>query len=314
MTRRDSALMPSSRRRTASANVAGTPGALRSAACQRPSRSVSAPSPTSPARTSSTRNGMPSARPATNSCTAAGRSAASRQARAMSAIAVGPRRPSASMAADPRAASALASAAASPPSSYPASLRVARHSTRSAARLSARYSSSASVSWSAQCRSSRTSTQPACGARARSRRSTASPRKTGVSSPGTGCGGRHSGISRPSTGRNGPSSSLGRQAPRSPGRGQRLGERPERRGRAAGHGPAGQDRQAALARRARDLPDQSRFTDASLSGQEHRAAATRPGRRQGGPQPAGFLVPPDQDRAQHLRHRISIGPETGTGL
>ena len=70
----------------------------------------------------------------------------------------------------------------------PLSRRVARHSTRSAARLSARYSSSASVSWSAQCRSSRTSTQPACGARARSSRSTASPRKTGDSSPGTGCG------------------------------------------------------------------------------------------------------------------------------
>ena len=36
--------------------------------------------------------------------------------------------------------------------------------------------------------------------------------------------------------------------------------------------------------------------------------------REGGLQPAGFLVPPDQDRAQHLRHRISIGPETGAGL
>jgi hypothetical protein len=106
----------------------------------------------------------------------------------------------------------------------------------------------------------------------------------------------------------------GRQAPRSPGRGQRLGERPERRGCAAGHGPAGQDGQAALARRAHDLPDQPRLTDTGLSGQEHRAAATRPGRRQGGPQPAGFLVPPDQDRAQHLRHRISIVPGTGTGL
>ena len=106
----------------------------------------------------------------------------------------------------------------------------------------------------------------------------------------------------------------GRQAPRSPGRGQRLGERPERRGRAAGHGPAGQDGQAALARRAHDLPDQPRLADAGLSGQEHRAAASRPGRGQGGPQPAGFLVPPDQDRAQHLRHRISIGPEAGAGL
>ena len=78
------------------------------------------------------------------------------------------------------------------------------------------YSSSASVSWSAQCRSSRTSTQATCGARTRSRRSTASPRKIGDSSPGTGCGGRHSGISRPSTGRNGPSSSLGGRRPARP--------------------------------------------------------------------------------------------------
>ena len=35
---------------------------------------------------------------------------------------------------------------------------------------------------------------------------------------------------------------------------------------------------------------------------------------QGSPQPAGFLVPPDQDRAQHLWHRISIGPAAAVGL
>jgi len=35
---------------------------------------------------------------------------------------------------------------------------------------------------------------------------------------------------------------------------------------------------------------------------------------EGGAQQAGFLVPPDQDRAQHLRHRISIDPGTAAGL
>ena len=106
----------------------------------------------------------------------------------------------------------------------------------------------------------------------------------------------------------------GRQAARSPGRGQRLGERPERRGRASGHGPPGQDGQAVLARRARDLPDQPRLADPGLAGQEHRAAAARSGRRQGGPQPTGLVVPPDQYRAQHLWHRISIGPGATAGL
>ena len=101
---------------------------------------------------------------------------------------------------------------------------------------------------------------------------------------------------------------IGGQPARAPGRGQRLGERPERRRDAPGHRPAGQDRQAALARHADGLTDEPRLADAGLADQEHRAAAACFGCRQGGPQLAGFIGPPDQDRAQYLRHRTSIGP------
>jgi hypothetical protein len=65
-------------------------------------------------------------------------------------------------------------------------------------------------------------------------------------------------------------------------------------------------------------PSQTRtrtgLADAGLADEEHGAAAAGSGRRQGGPQQAGFLVPPDQDRAQYLRHSIRIGPTATAGL
>jgi hypothetical protein len=211
MTRRDSASRPLSRRRSASANVTGTAALVSplagesTGACQRPSRSTSEPSPISPASISSTRNGSPSARCTTSDWTASGRSAAPRHSRAIRAVSAALRRARGSTAAEPRACKATASSPARVAS--PARV-VPRHSTRSVVRLSARNSSRASVSRSAQCRSSRISRQPAAGASARSSRSTASPRNTSESSPPGRPGCCHSGTSWLSTGRNGSSSWL----------------------------------------------------------------------------------------------------------
>ena len=314
MTWRDSALMPSSRRRTASANVAGTPGALRSAACQRPSRSVSVPSPTSPARTSSTRNGMPSARPATN-CVHRGRQVGGVQAgpghvghrrRAEAAQRQDGGGPACRERAGQRGGFAALLISGLPEggeAQHPFGGQVVGEVLQQRQRLLVGPVQILQDEHAAGLRG-QGAQQPQYRLAEKDRRLL--PRHR-LRWPPLG--------NQPPQHRPERAEFLaGRQAARSPGRGQRLGERPERRGRAAGHGPAGQDRQAALARCARDLPDQPRLTDTGLAGQEHRAAAARSGRRQGGPQPAGFLVPPDQDRAQHLRHRISIGPAAGLGL
>ena len=100
-----------------------------------------------------------------------------------------------------------------------------------------------------------------------------------------------------------------RQAACPPGRHQRLGEGPERRGHAAGHRPPGQHDQAARLRRARGLADQPRLPDPGFAGQEHDTAAACLRPDQGGLQVAGLVIPRHQHGAQHLPHRISI-PET----
>ena len=287
MTRRDSARMPSSRRRIASANVAGTPGALRSAACQRPSRSVSAPSPTSPARTSSTRNGMPSARPATNSCTAAGRSAASRQARVMSAIAAGSRRPSASTAADPRAASALASAAASPPlfpeggeTQHPFGGQVVGEVLEQRQRLLVGPVQVLQDEHAA-CLRGQGAQQPQYRLAEEDRRLL--PRHR-LWWPPLG--------NQPPQDRPERAEFLaGRQAARSPGRGQRLGERPERRGRARRPRPGRPGRSGRSRPPCAQPPGPAATCRSGLAGQEHRAAAARPGRRPGRPAAGGLPRP-----------------------
>ena len=308
MTWRDSALMPSSRRRTASANVAGTPGALRSAACQRPSRSVSAPSPTSPARTSSTRNGMPSARPATNACTASGRSAASRQARVMSAIAAGSeaaeRQHGGGPARRERAGQRGGFAAFLDPAreggeaQHPFGGQVVGEVLEQRQRLLVGPVQVLQDEHAAGLRG-QGAQQPQYRLAEEDRRLL--PRHRLRRPPLGNQPPQH----RAGTGRvprwpAGAPLARPRSAPRRTA-GTAWARRRPRPGRP---GRSGRSRAAvrAISRTSRDLPM------TGLAGQEHRAAAARPGRRQGGPQPAGFLVPPDQDRAQHLRHRISIGP------
>jgi hypothetical protein len=146
ITRRELAASPSSRRRTASANVPGTPAPTKPDTCQWPSRSASDPSPIRPAKTSSTRNGRPSARSATSEWTTSGSWLAPTHASAIRSAAAASSRPGGRTTAEPWASSTLASPAAAAPSS---SRSVPTNRTRSAAELSARYSSNASVSRSA---------------------------------------------------------------------------------------------------------------------------------------------------------------------
>jgi len=156
-TSRSASLRPASRTRTVSPNELGTPGA---------------------ARDSSTRNGIPSAMRCTRAMTSS--AAAGRHARTIAATSPAVSRPSARRAAARRPCSRVISSAAGVAGS---SRQVATHRTGSVGRLSLRYSRIASVSGSAQCRSSSTSSSPEGPASRRSSCSTASPRTVGVWSP-----------------------------------------------------------------------------------------------------------------------------------
>ena len=187
------------------------------------------------------------------------------------------------------------------------SRQVATHSTGSADRLSLRYSRIASVSGSAQCRSSSTSSSPAGPARRRSSCSTASPRTAGEWSPcpspsAPAIAGR---IAR-SAGSHGASpSSAGNGAPAQCLQ-QGLGQRPVGAGDAGRYRPAGQDPDAAGPRRGGQLRGQPGLADPGLAGQEHQPARAVPGRGERGPQRAGLRLAADDHRAQQVRHQISM--------
>ena len=156
-TRRSSSLSAASRERTPSANDRGTPGA---------------------ASDSSTRNGIPSAARWTRAMTSSG--ADGRQARTMAATWPAVSRPRARCWAARRPVTRATSSA---PADGVSPRQVATQSTASADRLSLRYSTTASVSGSAQCRSSSTKSRPALPAKRRSSCSTASPRTGAAWSP-----------------------------------------------------------------------------------------------------------------------------------
>ena len=200
-TRAGSGPSPRSRPRTLSTKLTGNEGPASVSNDHRSPSHASAPAPTAPASTSSTMNGSPSDQARTYSTTPLGTSSEPRQAAVI--------RPRSSVASASSSRTVAVRAAIRPCSRRNAALAssdrtVATHSTGWVRSASTRYSSTASVSWSAQWRSSSTSStadSPATAVRSRTTPSASTTGGSWVVSPGV----RHSGSSLPRAGRNGDS-------------------------------------------------------------------------------------------------------------
>ena len=265
---------------------------------------ASAPAPTAPASTSSTMNGSPSDQARTYSTTPLGTSSEPRQAAVI--------RPRSSVASASSSRTVAVRAAIRPCSRRSAALAssdrtVATHRTGWVRSASTRYSSTASVSWSAQWRSSSTSStadSPATAVRSRTTPSASTTGGSWVVSPGV----RHSGSSLPRAGRNGDS----------PGRSGSPWLR-KWESKASENGRNGTGTSACtprpkrtctpdVARSGDDLAHQPRLADPGLPADEDHASGTSLGlgqRRAGGVE---HLIAPDQLPTQKAPHRPSIAP------